>query len=403
MTPVVSTSPASGTSSQSSRVAGRADSAASESFSLAGKSLSEQVSTEMLWETGEGQQHPAIPEELIELTEFTEVEQVAETGISELKTLDVPLSKISLAGEDLQGVMPIDLPDLPALSDSAGGLQISESDQFALADVNRVSGLNSGLVVPAPMAGQMTAVSVGTQGAFTPVRGLANYDSANMVNIGNQQNEPALLFKTEGSNSPLIGQEQVNLQSALYRSLTQSQSNGVFTQATSASPELSPSLPASMTSGVSQSAAQTQNTFLWQSESLGEPSSWGKKLIGMLGDKVQLQVGQQLQKAHIRLDPPQLGSIEISISVEHDKTTVHLTASHGQVKEAMMQTLEQLRQSLAGRLGTEVDVQTGEGHRQSSQERNANSRDHIATQWQDDIETTKTEHANPNAWLDRLA
>ncbi|WP_404338626.1 flagellar hook-length control protein FliK [Pseudoalteromonas mariniglutinosa] len=90
------------------------------------------------------------------------------------------------------------------------------------------------------------------------------------------------------------------------------------------------------------------NSFQWRKEQLnGTSSEWGQRLLHVLSDKVNLQIGQQIQRAQIRLDPPQLGSIDISISIEGDKTSVQLVASNAQVREAMQQTLEQLRQSLS--------------------------------------------------------
>jgi flagellar hook-length control protein FliK len=145
----------------------------------------------------------------------------------------------------------------------------------------------------------------------------------------------------------------------------------------------------------------------WKSESLGQsPSQWGQKLLSMLSDKVQLQLGQQVQKAQIRLDPPQLGSIDISIRVEQDRATVHLVASNQQVREAMQQTIEQLRQTLGTKLGSEIHVSVqadGSDQRQSRQPHNADLEQSVASQWHEPImesDPMPTEHSR--AWLNRL-
>ena len=145
----------------------------------------------------------------------------------------------------------------------------------------------------------------------------------------------------------------------------------------------------------------------WKADALGQnPVQWGQQLLAMLNDKVQLQMGQQLQKAQIRLDPPNLGTIDITISVENDKTTVNLVASHQQVREALQQTIDQLRQSLGAKLSTEVSVSTqseNEGRGGTKQSSTASQDDAIAGQWlEPDKETISPVPMQPNNWLNRL-
>ncbi|WP_165900145.1 flagellar hook-length control protein FliK [Shewanella fodinae] len=129
----------------------------------------------------------------------------------------------------------------------------------------------------------------------------------------------------------------------------------------------------------------------------------GQQLVNLLGEKVQLQYDSKIHNAQIRLDPPRLGSIDIRISVDGDRTIVHINASHAAVKDAVLQTAEQLRTSLAHRLGGEVLVQTGDGNRQQQQAPQPG--------WQDDILVNHlqiTEEANQplsmaDGWLDRKA
>lgn len=101
----------------------------------------------------------------------------------------------------------------------------------------------------------------------------------------------------------------------------------------------------------------------WQSLSLHTPvTQWGNALFNTLQDKLTLQLGQQIQRAQIRLDPPQLGSIELRITIDGDKTSIQLLAGQPQVREAMQQTAELLRLSLGQHTGDAslIDVQVGE-------------------------------------------
>lgn len=116
-------------------------------------------------------------------------------------------------------------------------------------------------------------------------------------------------------------------------------------------------LPSTLATGASVPLHQ------WQSLSLHTPvTQWGNTLFNTLQDKLTLQLGQQIQRAQIRLDPPQLGSIELRITIDGDKTSIQLLAGQPQVREAMQQTAELLRLSLGQHSGDAslIDVQVGE-------------------------------------------
>ena len=151
----------------------------------------------------------------------------------------------------------------------------------------------------------------------------------------------------------------------------------------------------------SEQATQVQQ---WRTESLSTNSSeWGQRLLNVLHDKVQLQIGQQVQRAQIRLDPPQLGSIDISISVEGEKTTVHIVASNPQIREAMQQTLEQLRQSLTHAEQSTVDVDISDKHQQHKQTHEFTQEQDIAANQLNDLPTSvEPRQAQQQDWLNRL-
>jgi flagellar hook-length control protein FliK len=137
-----------------------------------------------------------------------------------------------------------------------------------------------------------------------------------------------------------------------------------------------------------------------------QSSQWGQKLVHLLSDKINLQLGQQIQRAQIRLDPPQLGVIELSVSVDGDRTTVQLYAANSQVREAMQQNLDQLRQQLAQRLGAEQNLQLDvrdQAQQQQTKQQGAVAQ-HIATQYADDAAELNSAAAmqQTTGWLDRL-
>jgi flagellar hook-length control protein FliK len=87
-------------------------------------------------------------------------------------------------------------------------------------------------------------------------------------------------------------------------------------------------------------------------------AKWGEQLLHTLRDQVQVQLQQRIQNATIRLDPPELGSLEIFLSHESGRLNVHINASQADVARLLQQTSDRLRQELAGGQFTQVNVQT---------------------------------------------
>ena len=151
------------------------------------------------------------------------------------------------------------------------------------------------------------------------------------------------------------------------------------------------------------SSADTQPVQQWRKEQLTtNTNEWGQRLLNVLSDKVSLQIGQQIQRAQIRLDPPQLGSIEIAISVEGDKTTVHLVAANAQIREAMQQTLDQLRHSLSQAGDVTVEVDVGENQQQPDNSGDTYEMDIAENTAIEEEATLKTTENSAKDWLNRL-
>lgn len=91
---------------------------------------------------------------------------------------------------------------------------------------------------------------------------------------------------------------------------------------------------------------------------LAPEAKWGEQLLHTLRDQVQVQIQQRIQNATIRLDPPELGSLEIFLSHEAGRLTVHINASQADVARLLQHTSDRLRQELAGGQFTQVNVQT---------------------------------------------
>ena len=129
-----------------------------------------------------------------------------------------------------------------------------------------------------------------------------------------------------------------------------------------------------ISSAVVNAAGETNSARAVQTQSAmpAPEAKWGEQLLHTLRDQVQVQIQQKIQNATIRLDPPELGSLEIYLSHESGRLTVNITASQADVARLIQTTSDRLRQELAGPQFTQVHVQTsaeGQSGQQQSRER----------------------------------
>ncbi|PAU58381.1 hypothetical protein BZL41_17835 [Pseudomonas sp. PIC25] len=105
-------------------------------------------------------------------------------------------------------------------------------------------------------------------------------------------------------------------------------------------------------------AAVQPATALERTLKLEAPEAkWGEQMLHALRDTVELQVQQRVQNASIRLDPPELGSLEIYLSHESGRLNVQISAAQSDVARLLNQTSERLRQELVGQNFLQVSVQ----------------------------------------------
>jgi flagellar hook-length control protein FliK len=127
--------------------------------------------------------------------------------------------------------------------------------------------------------------------------------------------------------------------------------------------------------------AATASLPVWQADPMPAQSQhWGQRLVQMLADKVDLQLGLNVNKALIRLDPPSLGSIELSVQLDGDRLTVQMHSSNAQLREAMGQGLEQLRASLQQKLGADLEIELRMGTESSSQQQQQQAQPQLTQQ-----------------------
>lgn len=126
-------------------------------------------------------------------------------------------------------------------------------------------------------------------------------------------------------------------------------------------PAAMPALSADSFSLPAGGAAQVQ-------AAAGTPASAPPRqsLAQALGERLQIQITRGSENAVIRLDPPAMGSIEITIRREAGAVQVHLSASNGAVLSQLQAIGDALRQDLMQRHPGEVSVQISPGSRDAN-------------------------------------
>lgn len=86
------------------------------------------------------------------------------------------------------------------------------------------------------------------------------------------------------------------------------------------------------------------------------PTQWREPLLNALGERVQWQLQRGQEQAVIRLEPPNLGRLEIHIRQEAGGLQVHLNATHRDVVQQLQGVSDQLRSELSLRHAGDVAV-----------------------------------------------
>ena len=88
----------------------------------------------------------------------------------------------------------------------------------------------------------------------------------------------------------------------------------------------------------------------------GPPTAWRQSLQEALGERMHVQVGKGIEQAVIRLEPPQLGRIDIAIRHSAGSLEVNISATNGEVLRQLQTVSDNLRSDLSQRQFTEVAV-----------------------------------------------
>lgn len=97
---------------------------------------------------------------------------------------------------------------------------------------------------------------------------------------------------------------------------------------------------------------------------------WGHAV----GEKIMWMANQQLSSADIRLDPPELGSLQVKVNVQQDQANITFISPHPQVRELLDQQVARLREMFAEQGLNLGSVDVSDRREQESRDSNEDSK-----------------------------
>ena len=73
----------------------------------------------------------------------------------------------------------------------------------------------------------------------------------------------------------------------------------------------------------------------------------GERWAQAVGERVMMLLGRDQQMAELKLTPPNLGQLEVRVSVQQDQASVAFVSQHAAVRDALEQAIPRLREMLA--------------------------------------------------------
>lgn len=133
----------------------------------------------------------------------------------------------------------------------------------------------------------------------------------------------------------------------------------IHTPAQSDSSQVSAQVEAMSNKFVADNVQQVKNNQIQLNETI---NIHRKDFVESVKDKVMVMVNQKLQQVDIKLDPPELGNVQVRVNLQGDAATVNFVVQNTQAKDALEQHMGKLRDML-----NESGVDVGEANVQQQQ------------------------------------
>ncbi len=147
---------------------------------------------------------------------------------------------------------------------------------------------------------------------------------------------------------------------------------------------------------------QTQaGRYEWSAVKLeAQQQNWSKQLVTVLQDRIQMQASQQIKQVNIRLDPPDLGRLEVNIKTDGDRISVTLVANNNGVRDALLDSSGRLGAGLEQQFGGGVDVNVSDD---SLEEQLKESDEEVALSNNEESLHQPSVISTPLSWLNTFA
>ena len=136
------------------------------------------------------------------------------------------------------------------------------------------------------------------------------------------------------------------------------------TKSAASAEEMITKLTGDQVQSTAQSVSNGKQVTSLQNEAL---SVYRKDFTNELKDKVMVMMNQKLQQIEIRLDPQELGNVNVKINLQNELAVVSFTVQNQQAKEAFDQNLGRLKEMLA-----ESGVDVGDANVEQESKQNDN-------------------------------
>lgn len=92
-----------------------------------------------------------------------------------------------------------------------------------------------------------------------------------------------------------------------------------------------------------------------------QPTLWAEQMLAPLSDRLRVQSHLGVKQATLRLDPPELGKLDLQVRTEGDRVFIQVSATNPAVRDQLLQLTDRLRQEvLLGGGYAQVDVDIGQ-------------------------------------------
>lgn len=205
-------------------------------------------------------------------------------------------------------------------------------------------------MVPMPLPTATAAVSATTDSGIAGAlsQKISAFADANANDAATGDTSSVSTTADSGTSAPNTGGDNVQAFAAGLAAINHASIPAAVSTATDNGSQASPDISAlsSLTAAVSAvpgSATTGVAHNLAMNETVGS-SGFAKEL----GQQVTWLSGQEVKQAQIRLNPQDLGPLDVKISVEHGRVDVSFMTQHPATTAAVQQGLDQLHQMLGG-------------------------------------------------------